>query len=98
MRSALRPRPCVARCGLRTSTSQPPSEPSLRPRLLITLVGFGLALAAADARAQTPDDPYEAMNRRFFASAMHLNEKYFGPLVRLYHALTPGLIGVAIHN
>jgi phospholipid-binding lipoprotein MlaA len=70
----------------------------LRPRLLITLVGFGLALAAADARAQTPDDPYEAMNRRFFASAMHLNEKYFGPLVRLYHALTPGLIGVAIHN
>jgi phospholipid-binding lipoprotein MlaA len=70
----------------------------LRPRLLITLFGFGLALVAADARAQTPDDPYEGMNRRFFASAMHLNERYFGPLARIYHALTPGLIGVAIHN
>jgi phospholipid-binding lipoprotein MlaA len=70
----------------------------LRPRLLITLFGFGLALAAADARAQTPDDPYEGMNRRFFASAMHLNERYFGPLARTYHGFTPGLIGVAIHN
>jgi len=70
----------------------------LRPRLLIAFVGCGLALVAADARAQTPDDPYEGMNRHFFASAMHLNERYFGPLARLYHALTPGLIGVAIHN
>jgi phospholipid-binding lipoprotein MlaA len=70
----------------------------LRPRLLITLIGFGAALAAADARAQTPDDPYEGINRRFYANAMHLNQKYFTPLVRIYHALTPGLIGVAIHN
>jgi phospholipid-binding lipoprotein MlaA len=70
----------------------------LRPRLLITLIGFAAALAAAEARAQTPDDPYEGINRRFYASAMHVNEKYFTPLVRLYHALTPGLIGVAIHN
>lgn len=70
----------------------------MRPRLLIAFVGCGLALVAADARAQTPDDPYEGMNRHFFASAMHLNERYFGPLARLYHALTPGLIGVAIHN
>jgi phospholipid-binding lipoprotein MlaA len=38
------------------------------------------------------------MNRRFYASAMHVNMKYFAPLVRVYHALTPGLVGVAIHN
>lgn len=57
-----------------------------------------MALAAADARAQTPGDPYEGMNRRFYASAMHLNEKYLGPLVRIYRALTPGPIGIAIHN
>jgi phospholipid-binding lipoprotein MlaA len=70
----------------------------LRPHLFITLVGFGAALAATEARAQTPDDPYERINRRFYASAMHVNMKYFTPLVRIYHALTPGLIGVAIHN
>ena len=75
-----------------------PPEPSLRPRLLITLVALGAALAAAEARAQTPDDPYEGMNRRFYANAMHLDRNYFRPLVRLYHALTPGLIGKAIHN
>jgi phospholipid-binding lipoprotein MlaA len=70
----------------------------LRPHLLLTLVGFGAALAAADARAQTPDDPYEHMNRRFYASAMHVDQRYFRPVVRFYHALTPGLIGRAIHN
>jgi phospholipid-binding lipoprotein MlaA len=65
---------------------------------LITLVGFGAALVAADVRAQTPDDPYEGMNRRFYASAMRVDERYFRPLVRIYQALTPGLIGIAIHN
>jgi phospholipid-binding lipoprotein MlaA len=70
----------------------------LRPRLFIALVGFGAALVAADVRAQTPDDPYEGLNRRFYASAMHVDERYFQPLVRVYHALTPGLIGLAIHN
>ena len=54
----------------------------MRPRLFITLVGFGAALVAADARAQTPDDPYEGMNRRFYASAMRVDERYFLPLVQ----------------
>jgi phospholipid-binding lipoprotein MlaA len=70
----------------------------LRPRLFVTLIGFGAALAATAAQAQTPDDPYERINRRFYANAMHVNMKYFTPLVRVYHALTPGLVGVAIHN
>lgn len=70
----------------------------MRPRLFVTLIGFGAALAATAAQAQTPDDPYERINRRFYANAMHVNMKYFTPLVRVYHALTPGLVGVAIHN
>lgn len=70
----------------------------MRPRLLITLVAFGASLAAADAQAQTPDDPYEGMNRRFYANAMHLDRSYLQPLARIYQALTPGLIGKAIHN
>jgi phospholipid-binding lipoprotein MlaA len=73
-------------------------EPPLRPRLFITLVGLGAALVAADVRAQTPEDPYEGFNRRIYASAMRVDKQYFQPLTRLYHALTPGLIGVAIHN
>lgn len=62
------------------------------------LVGFGAALITTQVRAQTPDDPYEGINRRFYASAMRVNERYFQPLVRLYHWLTPGPIGTAIHN
>jgi phospholipid-binding lipoprotein MlaA len=70
----------------------------LRPRLYITLVGFGAAFLASNVRAQTPEDPYEGINRRFYASAMHISDRYFQPIVRLYHWLTPGPIGVAIHN
>jgi len=70
----------------------------LRPRLFLTLAGLGAALVAAEARAQTPGDPYEAMNRRFYASAMKVDERYVRPLARVYHALTPSLIGKAIHN
>jgi len=70
----------------------------VRPRLVTTLAGFCAALTAADARAQTPGDPYEALNRRFYAGAIHVDQTYFRPLVRIYQALTPGPIGIAIHN
>jgi phospholipid-binding lipoprotein MlaA len=70
----------------------------VRPRLVITLAGFCAALTAADVRAQTPGDPYEAMNRRFYAGAIHVDQTYFRPVVRIYQALTPGPIGIAIHN
>lgn len=46
----------------------------------------------------TPGDPFEQLNRQFFASSMTLDEKYFLPISRVYQALTPGLLGVAIHN
>ncbi len=49
-------------------------------------------------RSTTPGDPYEQLNRQFYASGMEADRKYFQPLSRIYQALTPGLIGVAIHN
>lgn len=48
--------------------------------------------------SKTPGDPYEQLNRRFYASAMQTDQKYFLPVARLYHALTPGVLGLAIHN
>ncbi|HEY2707568.1 MAG TPA: VacJ family lipoprotein [Caulobacteraceae bacterium] len=47
---------------------------------------------------QTPGDPHEAMNRRFYAMFQSTDRQYLRPLVGLYHALTPGLIGKAVHN
>jgi len=70
----------------------------LRPHLLVTVFGFGAALVASGAHAQTPDDPYERMNRRFYASAIDANRRFFRPIARLYRALTPGPIGFVIHN
>ena len=70
----------------------------MRPRHLFPLLAIGLAVVAADVRAQTPEDPYEKINRRFFESGVQAELKYFAPAVRAYHALTPGLLGLAIHN
>ena len=53
---------------------------------------------AAQAHAQTPDDPYEKLNRRIFDSSMAADRKYFLPLARRFHSLTPGVLGLAIHN
>ena len=69
----------------------------MRPRLLISLLGFGVAFVAADVHAQTPDDPYEGLNRRLYISTTHLS-RFLRPLVGLYRILTPGPIGIAIHN
>jgi phospholipid-binding lipoprotein MlaA len=70
----------------------------LRPRLLISLLGFGVALVAADVDAQTPEDPDEGLNRRVYAATMHIDHQYLRPLAGLYRFLTPGPIGIAIHN
>jgi len=61
------------------------------------LAAIGLAVAV-QARAQTPDDPYEKLNRRIFDASMKADQKYFLPLARAYRALTPGILGQAIHN
>ncbi|HVN01144.1 MAG TPA: VacJ family lipoprotein [Caulobacteraceae bacterium] len=70
----------------------------MRPRRLFTLLGFGLAVVGSSAHAQTPEDPYEAINRQSYARQTDVAEKYLKPLAQLYQRLTPGPLGVAIHN
>ena len=70
----------------------------MRPRQIFALAGLGAALLAGHVRAQTPGDPYEKINRRFFAAAMRANRRFVLPISRLYGDLTPGPIGKAIHN
>jgi phospholipid-binding lipoprotein MlaA len=50
------------------------------------------------ASATSPDDPYERLNRQLYASHNGLDQTFLLPLARVYRALTPGLIGKAIHN
>ena len=45
--------------------------------------------------SSTPDDPYEGLNRRLYISG---DKHIFLPIAKLYHALTPGPIGEAVHN
>ena len=70
----------------------------MRPRHLFALAGLGAALIAGHVRAQTPGDPFENTNRRFYAAAMSANRNYVRPVAHLYGALAPGAIGRAIHN
>jgi phospholipid-binding lipoprotein MlaA len=49
-------------------------------------------------KSPTPGDPYEQLNRKFFAVSMAADQKYFLPISRLYQTLTPGVLGLAIHN
>jgi phospholipid-binding lipoprotein MlaA len=95
-RAALTPL-CRALLSANKIAAAPLSDPPLRPRLLISLLGFGVALVAADVHAQTPDDPNEGLNRRLYDSTVHLS-RLLRPVVGLYRLLTPGPIGIAIHN
>ena len=72
----------------------------MRPRPLLLLAGLSILAAAGPALAQpaSPDDPFESTNRRLFAGHSDLDKGFFRPVGRLYQALTPGPIGVAIHN
>ncbi len=73
----------------------------MRPGPFFVVCGLGLTLALAasgGAAAQTPDDPYEGLNRRVYAASEGADARIFLPIAKVYHALTPGLIGRAIHN
>ena len=72
----------------------------MRPRPLLLLASLSVLAAAGPALAQpaSPDDPFESTNRQLFAGHSGLDKGFFRPLARLYHALTPGPIGVVIHN
>jgi phospholipid-binding lipoprotein MlaA len=67
-------------------------------RHFFALLALWLAVATSAAHAQTPEDPYEKINRRFFESGLQAEQKYLQPAVRLYRTLAPGLVGTAIHN
>ncbi|HEY1750448.1 MAG TPA: MlaA family lipoprotein [Caulobacteraceae bacterium] len=68
------------------------------PRTPLLLAGLGAAALAGAAHAQTPGDPFEKMNRRFYAQSEVANRRIFTPLGRVYRALTPGPIGEGLHN
>jgi phospholipid-binding lipoprotein MlaA len=76
----------------------------VRPGQLLVVVGFGLTLAAGAAHAQPlgtappSEDPYERINRRIYAQSIGADVKYFLPLAKAYHRLSPGPVGEAIHN
>jgi len=70
----------------------------LRPRRLFVLLAFGLAMVGGHAGAQTPEDPYEKINRQFYERQAEVDRKYVFPLTQLYHRLTPGPFGEALHN
>ena len=77
----------------------------MRLRHIIAVAGFGAALLVGEAHAasaaangpRSPEDPWEKMNRRFYATQQNVS-RLFVPVGALYHFLTPGPIGVAIHN
>ena len=63
----------------------------------------GLLLIAGSSQATgrvrgRPNDPFESLNRAGFAAQMTLDRYVVGPLTAVYHALTPGPIGRAIHH
>ncbi|HWA62340.1 MAG TPA: VacJ family lipoprotein [Caulobacteraceae bacterium] len=67
--------------------------------LSTTMLGLAFAVGlAASARAQTPEDPWEHWNRRNYEAHDVFDKKILWPLARLYHALTPGIIGQGIHH
>jgi phospholipid-binding lipoprotein MlaA len=70
----------------------------LRQRLLSALLGIGAICFASAASAATPGDPFEKTNRRFYASGQEFDRKFLLPIAKVFHALTPGPVGLAIHN
>ncbi|HUZ14098.1 MAG TPA: VacJ family lipoprotein [Caulobacteraceae bacterium] len=75
----------------------------MRPRLLSVLAAAGVLCAAAPALAQPGEaaargDPLQAFNRRMFALQSGLQGSLLVRVLAVYRALTPGVIGVAVHN
>jgi phospholipid-binding lipoprotein MlaA len=70
-------------------------------RRSIALASSALVLVsslAGTARAATPEDPWESANRARYDAHGSIDRNIILPLAKLYHALTPGIIGQGIHN
>ncbi len=63
-------------------------------------IAFVACLAAAPGGAvgAIKGDPLEKANRKVFVASAALDHFVFGPIARLYRALTPGPIGKGLHN
>ena len=74
--------------------------PGLRAGLIAAMAMFlvGVADASQAAAATTQNDPFERLNRRGFAIQQALTRRGIGIVGVIFHALTPGPIGKAIHN
>jgi phospholipid-binding lipoprotein MlaA len=70
----------------------------LRQRLLFVVIGLSAVCFAAAAPAATPGDPFEKTNRRFYESGQAFDQRFILPLARVFRFLTPGPVGLAIHN
>jgi phospholipid-binding lipoprotein MlaA len=66
--------------------------------MAIALVALLLAAQPAGAYAATPDDPYESMNRGFYAVHRALDAVIFGPAARAYKAVLPAQLRKGFHN
>jgi phospholipid-binding lipoprotein MlaA len=66
----------------------------------ITALSAAAIVRAADdaASAQGPSDPWEHFNRKNYAIQQGLERAAIRPMVKFYRALTPGPIGIGIHN
>jgi phospholipid-binding lipoprotein MlaA len=68
-----------------------------------TLIAVGFLLVAGSSHAagrgpERPNDPFERLNRVGFSLQMTLDRYFVGPLTAVYHVLTPGPIGKAVHH
>ena len=64
----------------------------------IALVALIIAVQPAGAWAATPDDPYEGMNRAFYAIHRALDSAIFGPAARAYKAVLPAQLRKGFRN
>lgn len=72
-----------------------------RPLFLLmaaTVAITGLSAGPSLAQSRDPSDPWERVNRRFFAVQQGLDRKIFGPLARGYGGIVPGFVRKGIGN
>jgi phospholipid-binding lipoprotein MlaA len=62
------------------------------------LVAVMLAAGPASVRAATPDDPFESVNRGFYAVHRALDYVIFGPAARAYKAILPAPLRKGFRN
>jgi phospholipid-binding lipoprotein MlaA len=73
-------------------------RPALAALLVAAVIGGAGGAVAAPATAPTPGDPWEKFNRIGFAIQGAIDRVFIRPAALLFHSLTPGPLGQAVHN